>query len=305
MNNESRRRFLMRSSQVAAVAMASSWLPRPTFANPLGKPIGIQLYTVNGPMQDDPAGTLAQLGKIGFREVESAGFGKLSASQFRKLLDDAGLACPSAHLSFQLDKLDAAFADAHALGAAYAVSSMLDSLLAGTKSKAANGKRAMSLDEAKRTAEICNRIGEEAKRAGLQYVYHNHDLEFADQGGGAVGYDVLLRETDPGLVQFEIDCGWMVFAGHDPVGYFRKYPNRFPLIHVKDFLRSANKPAVGDKAAMQGAELGRGVVDYKPIFAAAQKAGLKHYFAEQEGPFARMNQLQAAQVAYDYLHGIN
>ena len=304
MSLKSRRRFLAQSSQLAGLAVASSWLPRRTFANPLGKPIGIQLYTVNGPMQDDAAGTLAKLSQIGFREVESAGFGKLSASQFRKLLDDAGLACPSAHLSFQLDKLDAAFADAHALGATYAVSSMLDSLLPGTKSTAANGKRAMSLDEARRTAEICNRIGDGAERAGLQYVYHNHDLEFADQGGGAVAYDVLLRETDPKLVKFEIDCGWMVFAGHDPVGYFKQYPNRFPLIHVKDFLAPAAKPTAAEKVTMQGAELGRGVVDYKPIFAAAKAAGLKHYFAEQEGPFSRMTQLQAAQVAYDYLHAI-
>jgi len=295
----------MQSIQLAAATVASSSISRSAFADPLGGPIGIQLYTVNGPMQEDPAGTLAKLGKIGFRQVESAGFGKLPAGQFRKLIDDAGLSCPSAHLSFQLDKLDATFDDAHALGASYAVSSMLDSLLPGEKTKNANGKRAMSLDEAKRTAEICNRLGEGAKRAGLQYAYHNHDLEFADQGGGAVGYDVLLRETDPQLVKFEIDCGWMVFAGHDPVQYFRNYPNRFPLIHVKDFLAPANQPAAGEKTAMQGAELGRGVVDYKPIFAAAKKAGLKHYFAEQEGPFARMSQLQAAQVAYEYLHGID
>jgi sugar phosphate isomerase/epimerase len=156
----------------------------------------------------------------------------------------------------------------------------------------------MSLDEAKRTAEIANHIGASARQAGLQFTYHNHNFEFADQGGGAIGYDVLLKETDPQLVKFEIDCGWMIFAGYDPVEYIRKYPHRFPMIHVKDFLPQ------GKGGQMQGAELGRGTVDYKPIFAAATQAGLQHYFVEQEGPFARMSPLEAAKVDCDYLRAI-
>jgi sugar phosphate isomerase/epimerase len=295
----------MQSSQLAAAVFASPLISRRAFANPLGRPVGIQLYTVEAPMLKDPVGTLKTLRKIGFGEVESAGFGKLSAKQFRQLLDDAGLACSSAHLPFDLNNLGSTFADAHTLGAKYATSGSLDSLLPAPKPAATTSKRAMSLDEAKRTAEIANRIGEAAKRADLQYVYHNHDFEFVNQGGGAIGYDVLLRETDPQLVKFEIDCGWMVFAGHNPVDYFHQYPGRFPMIHVKDFLAAGDKSTVaGGSAVMLGAELGRGVVDYKPIFAAAKKAGLQHYFAEQEGPFSRMNQLQAAQVAYDYLHSI-
>ncbi len=291
----------MQSGQFAAAALASTWMTPRATANALGKPVGIQLYTVNGPMQADAAGTLKKLRKIGYGVVESAGFGKLSAKQFRQLLDDAGLACPSAHLSFDPDKLDAAFDDAHVVGATYATSGSLDALVRASMPGAALAKRAMSLDEAKRTAELANRIGAAAKRAGLQYVYHNHAREFADQGGGAIGYDVLLQQTDQDLVKFEIDCGWMIFAGHDPIAYFKKYPNRFPLIHVKDFLSASDR----NTGEMLGAELGHGVVDYKPIFAAAANAGLKHYFAEQEGPFSRMDQLQAAQVDYDYLHSLN
>ena len=254
-------------------------------------------------MQGDPAGTLKRLREIGFGEVESAGFGKLSSKQFRQLLDDAGLACPSAHLQFDINNLGAAFEDAHVLGATYAASGSLPAPAVDSKPAAATSKRAMSLEEAKQTAELVNRIGAAAKLAGLQYVYHNHDFEFADQGGGAIGYDVLLRETDPELVKFEIDCGWMVFAGRNPIDYFKKYPNRFPMIHVKDFLAARDKSAgAGSAAEMLGAELGHGVVDYKPIFAAAKKAGLRHYFVEQEGPFSRMNQLHAARVDYDYLH---
>jgi sugar phosphate isomerase/epimerase len=158
----------------------------------------------------------------------------------------------------------------------------------------------MSLDEAKRTAELANRIGEQARRADLEYAYHNHDFEFAQQDGGAVGYDLLLRETDPGLVQFEIDCGWMILGGRDPRDYFARYPGRFPMIHVKDFL-----PPAAHGSSPAGAELGHGMIDYGPIFAAAEKAGLRHYFAEQEGPFTRMSQIDAARQAYDYLRKLH
>jgi|SRR5580658_3578074 sugar phosphate isomerase/epimerase len=304
MTAQSRRQFLIRSSRLAAAALATPWVSRLAFSTPLGRPAGIQLYTVNGEMQQDPAGTLKKIREIGFGEVETAGFGKLSAKQFRGLIDDAGLVCPSAHLPFDMSNLGPTFEDAHALGAAYAASGSLPPAAVGSKAPAAPSKRSMSLDEAKRTAELVNRIGEAAKRAGLQYVYHNHDFEFADQGG-SVGYDLLLRESDPDLVKFEIDCGWMIFAGRNPIDYFKKYPNRFPMIHVKDFLPPHDdSAAAGGKAPMLGAELGHGVVDYKPIFAAASAAGLKHYFVEQEGPFSRMTPLQAAQVDFDYLRSI-
>jgi sugar phosphate isomerase/epimerase len=295
---KSRRQFLL-SSGVGIAALASYGLPRLARADVVGKRAGIQLYTINDAMRADPAGALKRLRQIGFLEVESAGFGSLSAKQFRGLLDDAGVSCPSAHLQFDLDNLGPAFEDAHALGATYAVSSIMRSLALGAKAPKEVLKTGMSLDEAKRTAEIANRIGDSAQRAGLQFTYHNHNFEFADQGGGAIGYDLLLKQTDPKLVKFQIDCGWMIFAGHDPVGYFGKYPGRFPMIHVKDFL----PPAKGD-TDMRGAELGHGTVDYKPIFAAGAKAGLQHYFVEQEGPFARMTPLEAAQVDYDYLHAI-
>jgi len=294
---KSRRQFLI-GSGLGITALAAGGLPQAARGAPPGKRPGIQLYTINEAMRADPAGSLQRLRKIGFLEVESAGFGALSAQQFRGLLDDAGLSCPSAHVQFDVDNLDRAFADAHALGATYAVSGMMRSLVLGSKTPKDALGTGISLDEAKGTAALANRIGESARRAGLQFTYHNHNFEFADAGGGATGYDVLLRETDPQLVKFEIDCGWMIFAGHDPVTYFKKYPHRFPMIHVKDFLPPASS------GPMRGAELGRGTVDYKPIFAAASKAGLQHYFVEQEGPFARMSPLEAAQVDYDYLRTI-
>jgi len=291
----SRRKFLMQTG-LALAALATTLPARRARANPLGKPIGIQLWTVKDAMETDAPGTLKKLREIGYGAVESAGFGKRSAKEFRALLDDAGLACPSAHLSFDPANLGPAFDDAHAVGAKYATSGSLDSLL---NKPGMSMKAGMTLDDAKRAAELTTRIGEAAKRAGLQYVYHNHFGEFADQGGGKTAYDFLLHETDAELVKFEIDCGWMKFAGHDPVDYFNKHPNRFPLIHVKDYLAESKK-----SGEMLGAELGHGVVDYKPIFAAAAKGGLQHYFVEQEGPFARMTPLEAARIGYGYLHSL-
>jgi sugar phosphate isomerase/epimerase len=298
----SRRRLLLGG---LSTAFAGAAPPRGSSADPLGKPVGIQLWTVNEPLKHDPAGTLRKLGQIGFREIESAGFVGLTPQQFRRLLDDAGLAAVSAHLDFDLDNLDAAFAQAHAIGASFAASSSLHETVGKLMSTKPEWKSGMSLEEAHRTAEAANRIGAAARRAGLKFALHNHDREFVDLGDGTVGYDVVWRETDPALVHFEIDCGWMVFAGRDPVDYFRKYPGRIPLIHVKDFLPKHDPHGAPKTEEMRGAELGHGVVDYRPIFAAAKRGGLEHYFVEQEGPFARMSELQAAQVDYDYLHAMD
>lgn len=294
----SRRQFLIGSGWGVA-ALGSGALTRRARADASSKRPGIQLYTINDAMRADARGALKRLREIGYVEVESAGYGGLSAQQFRGLLDEAGLTCPSAHLPFDPTHLEPAFEDAKALGAKFAVSSVMRSLVLGADTPKSILHVGISLDEAKRTAALANRIGEAAQRAGLQFTYHNHNFEFADVGGGQVGYEVILKETDPKLVKFEIDCGWMIFAGQDPVAYIRKYPGRFPMIHVKDFLPR-------DKGAtdMQGAELGSGTVDYKPIFAAAVKAGLQHYFVEQEGPFARMSSVEAAKVDFEYLRSI-
>ena len=295
-----RRCFLARTAGWGVAALLAYGPAGRLRATPLGGPIGIQLYAVKDEMQAHAAATLRMIKEIGFGEVETAGFAGLSAHQFRGLLDDAGLKCPSAHLQFNAGNLGAAFEQAHALGARYATSGSLRAALSpegGTTSSPTGG---MSLDEAKRTAELANRIGEQARRADLEYAYHNHDFEFAEQDGGAVGYDLLLRETDPGLVQFEIDCGWMVLGGRDPRDYFARHPGRIPMIHVKDFL-----PTAARDSSYAGAELGHGMIDYQPIFAAAEEAGLRHYFAEQEGPFTRFSQIDAARQAYDYLRKLH
>ncbi len=306
MNTYSRRRFVV---SAGAVAVGAAVLPRGAWASPMGLPIGIQLYTVGQPLAEDPAGTLKQLHSIGYREVETAGVSKkMSAKELRAMLDDAGLKCPSAHLMLTEPELGPLFDDAKTLGATYAVSSVLRSF-DFLKPKPGGPPPDMAhlpalppqgMDGFKKTAEKMNEVGKKAKAAGLQYAYHNHNFEFEKMPDGSPGYDVLVKETDPELVKFEIDCGWMMVAGYDPVSYFKTYPGRFRMLHIKDFKpMKATTDLIGPDRPT-GRDLGTGFVDYKPIFAAGKAAGIEHVFVEQEMPFP-VSRMESAKVDYAYL----
>ena len=308
----SRRRFVTMAGGVTAAA-GVLLLPRKAFAGPMGLASGIQLYTVSKPLAEDPAGTLKQLRAIGYSEVETAGLSTIAAKEFRAMLDDAGLKCPSAHLQLTGDELDGQFAEGNALGAHYAVSSVLrafdPAFMKAAKEAIAAGKEVppppkmepLGLDGFKKTAAKMNEVGRKAKAAGLQYAYHNHNFEFEKMPDGGPGYDVLVKETDPDLVKFEIDCGWMTVAGGNPVEYFKKYPGRFRMLHIKDF-----KPVSGPTTDLMGpgrpigSDLGKGFIDYKPIFAAGKAAGIEHVFAEQEAPFT-VSQMESAKLDYAFL----
>lgn len=284
-----RRQFLARSALSGAAAWLTLGAPGKLLAaTAKGKALGIQLYMVLDAYQKDPLGTLKTLKAIGYTEIEA--IVTSTAKTLRDQLNETGLRSPSLHfdsLGFE-PGIDAA----HTLASRYIVSSMLPAIM--QKEKGGKGDPTYSMDDARRTAEYANRLGEKAKQAGLQYAYHNHHLEFTDVGGGQTFYDVLLKETDHRLVQFELDCGWVHAGGKNPADYFKANPGRMPLMHAKDFLPGGAKD-------YPGAELGRGTLDYKPIMAAADAAGLKHCFVEQEGPYARMSQLDAARVDYAYL----
>jgi len=284
-----RRQFLARSALCGAALGLGLGAPgRLLAAASKGKTMGIQLYMVLDAYKSDPMGTLKKLKSIGYAEIEAIILS--TAKELSDQLKAAGLACPSMH--FDSLGFDAGVDAAHTLGATYIVSSMLPSIM--QKEAKTSGEPGYTLDDAKRTAEYANRLGEKARKAGLRYAYHNHHLEFTDVGGGQVFYDVLLKETDKELVQFELDCGWVAAGGKNPADYFKANPGRIPLMHAKDFLP-------GHRKDYPGAELGHGELDYKPIMAAADASGLKHCFVEQEGPFARMSSLDAARVDYDYL----
>jgi len=297
--NPSRRLFLQQS---AAVGLASMLPFKSAFAE-TSLPIGIQLYTVQDELKKDAPATFEALAKIGYREVESFPLQDITPAQVRKLLDDAGLKCPSAHLFFGMAETGQLLEQATTLGAHYVVSSvLLHTAPAGfdvTKMK--DTLNSYQLDDFKKIAAKANEIGAQAQKAGLQYAYHNHNFEFRDYGGHT-GYEILLKETDPKLVKFELDCGWITTAGHDPIEYFKKYPGRYPLMHAKDF--PADTPVnttLGVNPNHRPTEIGRGHIDYKPIIAAAEKSGLQHIFVEQDPPIEGMTSLEAVRISYQSL----
>lgn len=270
------------------------------------RPVGLELYTVGAALTDDPAGTLKKIKAIGYEEVEVSGFAKLTPKALRGLIDDTGLKCPAAHLQFGFEETDKVLEQAHDLRVPYAASSiLLPAAPAGGMSGVLGKLNTLTADDFKKIAERANQIGQQAKKAGVQYAYHNHVHEFRDLGGGKTGYEILMAETDPAVVQFEADCGWMITAGANPVEYFRRAPERYRVIHVKDFPASTKVTTeMGGPNMPHPTELGRGHIDYKPVLAAARRAGVKHFFVEQDPPMIGMTALEAVAINYTYLRSI-
>jgi sugar phosphate isomerase/epimerase len=312
MSGVSRRQFLARTGRLAAGALATSAVSRWARAYPLGLPPGIQLYSVRSDIERDAPSALEQVAAIGYKEVEPAGFGSLqTASKFRKALDDNGLKCPSAHLKFDLDNLQKTFDEANALGCTYATCSVPGMMII-TSPPTASGDLSqqyllrvlapLTPDQFKKLAEVLNTVGAAAKKAGLTYASHNHTMEFAPIDGKP-GYGYLVEHTDPALVKFELDCGWTTVAGYKPADLLKKYPGRIKMLHMSDYLAPKSTPVSPLNSA--GTELGTGIVDYKPIFAAAKGYGIEHVFVEQFGPYSRMSQMEAAKVDYNFLRSFN
>jgi sugar phosphate isomerase/epimerase len=277
----SRRTFLKTAS--ASAACAALWNSAPwLMANALGLPLGVQLYSVRDLLPKDYEGTLKQLGAIGYREVEAAGFFDHTPGQVKQAMDHAGLHCVSAHYPMtQLNpKLDEIIQFCKDLGLNYIVCAapMLKdpSRVKDPGSRAA--REAMTLDDWRWNAEQFNRIGERVNAAGMKFAYHNHTPEFRSENG-VMFYDELLRSTDPSKVAMELDCGWAIVAGQNPVDLLTRYPTRISMLHVKDFKITATTTPSN---APPSTELGRGTIDYRPIFAAAKKAKIEHAFVEQE-----------------------
>lgn len=265
MNRPSRRTFLKTSAATAAALASPRLLP----AAPLQLPIGLQLYSVRNLLPKDFAGTLHQLYQAGYREVEAAGYYNKSADDLRHAMDEAGLSCISTHLTLSVlrSKFDESIAYAQALGLDYIICS---SSAGVHRDPAAKGE--LTLDDWRYVAGEFNRIGDKVNAAGMTFGVHNHVPEFAVLDGVTV-YDELLRLTDPKSVVFEMDCGWVLASGHDPVAYLSKTPERFPLLHVKDMAREPD-------GKFHSVVMGQGIADYHRILHAA--TGLKHYFIEQE-----------------------
>ncbi len=283
------RRDFFRTTALGAVAAAiATQLPDSLFANPYGKPIGLQLYTLRDLLEKDVAGTIQQVAKIGYKDVEIYSLYGKSPTDFRKILTDNGITASSGHYMLKDVKgnWDQHIADAKTLGLQYMVNAFLQP------------EEHQSFDDYKRLVDIFNNAGQATQKAGIQFCYHNHNFEFTKYGD-TTAYDYLLNNVDPKLVKFEMDCFWVTHAGADPVAYFNKYPGRFPLLHIKDMKDKPTPTQQLDAKMGLFAPVGHGSIDWKRIFAAAKKGGMQHYYVEQD--YCEQPPLEAIKMSYEYL----
>jgi sugar phosphate isomerase/epimerase len=231
------------------------------------KNVGLQLYTLRGDLSKDPDATLKRVAEIGYKEVETFGyndgkfFGK-TPQAFKEQLKSLGMTSPSGHyMPNQLKSgWDKIVDDAATIGQKYMACAYI---MPDDRKKA---------DDYKGFVDLFNKAAETCQKAGIQFVYHNHDFEFQPLDG-QIGYDIILKGTDPKMVKMELDLYWTIIAGKDPVELFKQNPGRFPLVHMKDIAKTEKK---------EFAEVGTGSVDFQRILDAGKMGGVKHYFVEQD-----------------------
>ena len=308
----SRRTLLAGAVGVAATAalpLAVRAAPATSFFARTGLPIGVQLYSLGPELAADLDRQLAVLAAIGFKTVELAGFLGRTPKALRAAFDRAGLACPSAHIKFGAaaatgaepgltDDLGPLAEAMHVIGAGTVIMpfSIMPKPVPGQPATPPQAAFGMTADDWKHTADFLNAKGEALKAYGLKLGYHNHNPEFAPLGE-TFGLEILLRNTDPDRVLFEMDAGWVLAAGRDPVELLRAHPGRFRLMHVKD-LKATTRPNFA--VHMDPADVGQGVGDWAKILPAAYDAGVRGFFIEQEPPFAR-SRLESMKTGFDYL----
>ncbi len=256
-----RRNFIKASG---AIALGSMLLPDiARAANRKGvKDVGLQLYTVRKEMLADSINTLKKIASIGYKEIESAGSEKgsyygLKPAEMKKICSDLGMTLRSGHVHYD-DKWQQTIDEASEAGQQYLIVSVMPT-------------HGQTVENYKNVAGIFNKAGEACKKSNIVFGYHNHDSEF-EKDNGKVLYDVLLENTNPEFVKMEMDLGWVIVTGNDPLVYFEKYPGRFPLWHLKDM----------DLKEKHSVEFGKGSLDVKKMLENAKKAGMKYFFVEQE-----------------------
>ena len=271
-----RRAFLEKGAALtSAVFLRRGLQARPRYQ------MGLQLFTVRQPLAADLPGTLKRIADLGYREVETYGFApaavgyyNLPAREFAARLRDLGLSSPSGH--YDLNRFAAASADD--------VHRYVDSCIAGANALGQSYITWPFLDPPSRPLEAfkaavgrLNAVGDRIARAGLQFAYHNHGYEFVEQDG-QIPYDILLANADPALVKLQIDLYWLAHDSKQPPSYwFAKAPGRYVMWHVKDM----------HKVSRDYTELGNGTIDYPKIWPEAERSGMRHFFVEQGGNFAR------------------
>ncbi|WP_162528393.1 sugar phosphate isomerase/epimerase [Novosphingobium sp. BW1] len=293
------RRSLLRTTLAAGVAAAApvgaltTWARSTNVFTAHRLPIGVQVYAVDEFAKKDLIGTFASLSAIGFGALELAGFHGATPQQLRAAADSAGLAITGVHLNDkQLGTTDEdarkIAADLAVLGARNVVMQMFifPRDIARREGEVFptylhRALREKGAEQWKQTAALLNARGAALQREGLRLAYHNHNAEF-EPVDDTTGWEILVRETDPALVDFEIDAGWVAAAGLDPVALVSSLRGRVRQMHVKDIKAqvSPNFAFVQDPA-----EIGAGIIDWKALLPAAYRAGVRNFYVEQEPPF--------------------
>jgi len=284
-----RRTFLGTAATVSAATLFANRLGWAAGGHKIDK-VGVQLYSVRDLMQNDFDGTIAKVAQIGYKEVEFAGYFGRTGKQVRAVVEKNGLKAPATHV--QYDELDEKFPSvietSNEIGLEYIVCPWIPEELRKNP------------DIWKQASEKFNRCGEQAKKAGMQFAYHNHWFEFLPTNG-KLPYDELLKMCDANLVKMEMDLCWITTAGADPLKYFHEYPGRFPLVHVKDVktlpkISTGGSQNFGDTVDLTS--VGSGVIDWKRIFAKSDEAGIKHYIVEHDHP---KDPIENIRKSYEYL----
>ncbi len=276
-----RREFL--TATIAGVATAA-FTPL-AYAERAWPPLGVQLYTVRQQVQTDLAGTLAAIRKIGYTTVETyAAQYKIGANDLRKAIVDAGLKVPSGHFGY--GGFDAKYDYAKELGLKYMVCSSIPESLGN------------SVDGFKRGADQYNQWGEKARKMGMQFAFHNHNSEFQTYGG-MTGIEILLKNTDPHLVQWQMDCYWVVQAGRSPITMLHEYADRITLLHLKDRNADAKVSLETGPGSQYFTEIGTGTLDWRKILPLARNEGVRYMFVEQDT--TELPPLQSLRISYNNL----
>ena len=247
--------------------------------------LGVQLFTVRSEVEKDLPRTLAAIRGIGYRSVETfAAQYTVKAGDLSRIISDAGLSVISGHFGY--DDLAARFDYAKQLGLECMVCSMIPRAIA------------TSADGYKRVAAQYNEWGAQAKKLGLKFAFHNHNLEFA-RYVGQTGLDLLMENTDPALVQWEMDCYWVAQAGYDPAEVLRKYGRRMQSLHLKD-----RKPGVPvslelGPGSAHFAEVGAGTLDWPAILRLAARNRISNLYVEQDE--TDRPPLESLQISYTNL----
>lgn len=278
-------------------------------------PIGLQLYTVSDAVRADIEGSFAKIARIGYRAVELAGYHGHTPERLRAAADGAGLRFTSMHVPIEsrrdepgLDSdLGRLAARVRALGATDVVVPMfpipvrLGVARAGESFSAwlARVTPRLTVEDWQRTAALLNEKGAALKGHGLRLGYHNHNPEFAPVGN-TTGFDILLRETDPASVSFELDVGWVAAAGVDPLLLLQRHPRRFGLMHVKDLRASTDS---NHAMRMDPAEVGSGRIDWRRLLPIAFASGVRKFYVEQEPPFTR-DRFESIEISHRFLSGV-